>query len=219
MTPTSFNKIVFYFKNPPVNILLFLILFFLPANFSYASTEDFCDVQLIQIKKNKLKNDYFGPFRHPFKFTKNEIQILLESIYFSKNTIFWSKPQPLLSKRIAQCLAHPISKALAKSDRNKVVNFKVRQKFLKLEGEVFINKNGLNWKISSISNLTKSFRQTGIWENNWKLVPKRGQNYYKYNDVLGLETKNLKWIVISGKNIKHYITRKSGRRLASQKTN
>ncbi len=218
MTPSSFNKIILNFKNWSVNIPIFLILFFLPTNFSYASTENFCNVRLIKVQKNKLKNEYFGPFRHPFKFTKDEIQLLLESIYFSKNTIFWSKPQPILSKRTAKCLAYPISKALAKSDRNKVVNFKVHQKILNLEGEVFINKNGLNWKISSISNLTKSFRQTGIWENNWKLVPKRGQNYYKYNDVLGLETKNLKWIVISGKNIKHYINRKSGRRIALKKT-
>jgi hypothetical protein len=76
-----------------------------------------------------------------------------------------------------------------------------------LEGEAFINKEGLNWRILSASNLSESFRKTGIWDDNWKLITKKGQRYSQYKDALGLETENFYWITISGKNIKHIISR------------
>jgi hypothetical protein len=205
---TGLNLKIFLWR-----ILISLSLFFLMGHFSGVSAEDVLKVHLINIQTNNLKSEYNGPFKHPFKFTKDEVQALLESIYYSRSIIFWRKPRPLFPDIFAEKLALPVSKALEKANPRQVVSFKVHHDLLKMEGEVFINKEGLNWKMLRVSNLSESFRQTGIWEDNWKLIAKKGQHYSQYNDVLGLETENYQWIIISGKNIKLFVSRDPKRKL------
>ncbi len=142
----------------------------------------------------------------------------MQSIYFSRSIIFWRKPRPLFSDIFAEKLALPISRALEKATPRQIVSFKVHHDFLKLEGEVFINTEGLNWKILNVSNLSESFRQTGIWDDNWKLIAKKGQHYFLYQDALGLETENLKWITISEKNLNLFVSRDPKKKSAKLET-
>lgn len=218
-SPRSSTIPCFNFINFIWRVLIPLSLFLLTSHFSSTSAEELFEVHLKKIQKNKLKIDYSGPFRHPFKFTKDEIQSLLQSIYFSRSIIFWRKPQPLFPDIFAEKLALPISRALEKADSRQVVFFKIHHDLLKLEGEAFINKEGLNWKILNVSNLSESFRQTGIWDDNWKLIAKKGQRYSRYKDALGLDTENFQWITISGKNIKLFISRNPKKKLAAPVTN
>lgn len=64
------------------------------GHFPSASAEDLFEVPLTKIQKNKFKSEYNGPFSHPFKFTRDEVQLLLGSIYFSRSIVFWKKPRP-----------------------------------------------------------------------------------------------------------------------------
>jgi hypothetical protein len=207
------------FKKFLWGVLSPLSIIFLMGLFSDASSEENFDVHLEKIQKNKLKSEYNGPFRHPFKFTKDEVHSLLQSIYFSRSIIFWRKPRLLFSDIISEKMAHPISRAFEKANPRQVISFKIHHDLLKLEGEAFINKEGLNWKILSVSNLSESFRKTGIWDDNWKLITKKGQQYSRYKDALGLETENFQWITISGKNIKLFVSRDPKKKSATPETN
>lgn len=158
--------------------------------------------ELKEISVSSLKEVYKGPFKHPFKLRPTTAQSLLESIQYSKNFITWSKPVPLFSSVLAEKLSGPLTRKFSRANRQQLVNFKVGFKQLKIEGEAFVNKYGLNWKIKSVHTKSKGFRESRVWDDSWKLVPNKNQFHWKEKDLIGNNVKNLKWVVIPKKNLK-----------------
>jgi hypothetical protein len=171
------------------------------------------DTELKKLSTSNLKEVYKGPFRHPIKLRPETTQALLESLRYSKNFITWSKPKPLFSSVIAEKMARPLAREFAKANRRQLIIFKVRHQQFKIEGEAFVNKYGLNWKITSFHTRSKGFRESKVWDDNWKLIPNKNQFYWKDKDLFGNNVKDVKWILIPSKKLKTVLS--SARREAS----
>ena len=186
----------------------------LPA-FVFADTDIYVKTELKKISTSSLKEVYKGPFRHPLKLRPTTTQSLLESLQYSKNFITWSKPVPLFSSVLSEKLSRPLTREFARANRQQLVTFKINFKQLKIEGEAFVNKFGLNWKIKSIHTRSKGFRESKVWDDSWKLVPNNYQVYWKEKDLLGSRVKDLKWVLIPSKNLKKILL--TARKEASSK--
>jgi hypothetical protein len=160
------------------------------------------DTELKKLSTSSLKEVYKGPFRHPVKLKPETTQALLESLRYSKNFITWSKPLPLFSGVIAEKMARPLAREFARANRRQLITFKVRHQQFKIVGEAFVNKYGLNWKITSFHTRSKGFRDSKVWDDNWKLIPNKNQFYWKDRDLFGNSVKDTKWILIPSKNLK-----------------
>jgi hypothetical protein len=171
------------------------------------------ETELKKLSISNLKEVYKGPFRHPFKLTPQTTQSLLESIRYSKNFITWSKPRSLFSSVIAEKMARPLAREFAKANRKQLVTFKIRHQQFEIKGEAFVNKYGLNWRIKSFHTQSKGFRESKVWDDNWKLILNKNQFYWKTKDLLGNSVKDFKWILIPSKKLK--IVLSSARREAS----
>jgi hypothetical protein len=174
------------------------------------------ETELKQLSTSNLKEVYKGPFRHPFKLRPQTTQSLLESIRYSKNFITWSKPMPLFSSVIAENMARPLLRGFAKANRKQLVTFKVNHQKFQIEGEAFVNKYGLNWKIKSFHTRSKGFRESKVWDDNWKLMLNKNQFYWKTKDLFGNNVKDVKWILIPSKKLKTVLS--TARREASLTT-
>lgn len=180
----------------------FLCFFLLLFNCPYVFSGEPYEVRLVKLDKAKLKDTYSGPFKHPYGFTVDEVESLLRSVYFAQSIILWQKPRPLFLLPLAKKMAPKLRLAFRKATPRQAVSFSIHLRNLKVEGETFVNKRGLNWKIASISNRSEALRQTGLWDNNWKLVARKGQRHVPKTDLLGIKSKNIKWIVIPERNFR-----------------
>lgn len=194
-------------KEKTILFFVVFVLFLCSSLPSGADSNASVEAGLKTINNDPLKNDYKGPFQHPYHWKKTDIKALLGSIRYSLNFLTWQNPRPLFSDPWAENLGKKLRQLYSKANSRQVIIFEINLKHVTIAGETFLNKQGINWKINRLSHLSESFQRTGIWEDNWKLSPRKGQYYGTYEDALGLKTEDPGWIFIPRKNIDTFVLR------------
>jgi hypothetical protein len=178
-----------------ISLTLLSILVFLTSACSSAPSKK-VSAEFVTLNKTRLKEFYWGPFQHPAKMTLQEASSLLESIHYIRNQVVWGKPQRLFPKSLVGKIAPIIQKGFSRASSRQAVKFKIRFTQFKADGEVFLNKKGFNIKVSYFSNKSQPLTDTGIWDQNWKLVLKKGQFFPRKPGLLGQNDIDRKWIII-----------------------
>ncbi len=152
--------------------------------------------EFVTLNKTRLKESYWGPFQHPAQITLEEVSSLLRSVHYTRNQVVWGNPQRLFPISLVGKIAPIVQKGFAKASSRQAVKFKIRFTQFKADGEVFLNKKGFNIKVSYFSNRSQPLTDTGIWDQNWKLVLEKGQFYPRKPGLLGQNDIDRKWIII-----------------------
>lgn len=176
--------------------LVLLSVFIFVASACSSAPEKKVFAEFVTLDKSRLKESYWGPFRHPAQISLEETSSILSSVYYKKNQVVWGKPQRLFPKSLIKKIAPIIQKGFSRASSRQAVKFKIRFTQFKADGEAFLNKKGFNIKVSYFSNRSQPLTDTGIWDQNWKLVLKKGQYYPKKRGLLGQADIDRKWIII-----------------------
>ena len=129
----------------------------------------------LNVKKFKLN--------HPIKISKREIINHLVSLRY-KGSSFGNKEMGVFSPDEIKKLVPILIKAFAGVDSRKVIHIELKGKTGTTVGDAFSFKNYLSWRFESIHG------ETFFQKNNargwsifaWKLMPQKGQLYYKSSE-------------------------------------
>jgi len=199
-------------KKKPVPKLLFVVLCLLALAVGCAGTketaepvfkgepqgsleaEEKLDPSRITVSPVKGKE---GPFQHPFTMQGAELEGLLQAIYFQKSATFrWKNPERMLSDPEAAGLAQKLAPAFSSLDKDDLLLFRVTGKDGQTQGELFVTKDFLNFRILTIQGYEFLKKGTKATSYQWKLAPQEGQGFFPSHAVVWNPKEATNWIVI-----------------------
>ncbi len=117
---------------------------------------------------------------HPVKILRTEIEYHLLSLKY-KEDYLGSKEEKVFSKPEIKKMVPILEKAFKGVGPDKIIHFELRNEGMKTSGHTFSFRKHLNWRFDSIHGET-FFKRNDVRRWNvfaWKLIPKKGQLYFK----------------------------------------
>jgi len=157
-------------------------------------TESRLDPSRVTVSHVKSKE---GPFQHPFTLQETRLEGLLRALYFQKKATFrWKNPERMLSNLEAAGLAQQVAPAFSSLASDKLIRFCVTDKDKETEGEIFVAKGLLNFRILTIQGYKFLKKGTKATSHQWKLTPQEGQGFFPSNAVAWNPKEATDWIVV-----------------------
>jgi hypothetical protein len=138
-----------------------------------------------------------GPFQHPFTVQGKRLEGLLQAIYFQRSaTLRWKNPKRMLSDPEAAGLSLKIAPAFSSLGTDELIRFRVTGEDGETQGELFVSKNFLNFRILAIQGYKFLKKGTKATSHQWKLAPQEGQGFFPSNAVVWNPKETTNWIVV-----------------------
>jgi len=199
-------------KKKPVSTLLFVVLCLLALALGCAGTrktaepvfkgeeqgspeaEGKQDYSHITVSPAKSKE---GPFQHPFALQETKLEGLLRVLYFQKKATFrWKNPERMLRDPEAAGLSQKIAPAFSSLGTDELIRFRVTGKDGETQGELFVAKGLLNFRILTIQGYKFLKKGTKATSHQWKLTPQEGQGFFPSSAVVWNPKETTNWIVV-----------------------
>ena len=168
-----------FFK--PILCLLFCILVFSGSMESVIAETKAIKVRVsFRPQLNEKLNVKKFKLNHPIKISRSEVINHLVSLKYKENSAGEKEVSGFFSDEVRK-IAPILVKAFAKVGPRKIIHIELKSKTGTTAGDIFSFKNYLNWRFDSIHG------ETFFQKNNarmfkifaWKLLPQKGQLYYK----------------------------------------
>jgi hypothetical protein len=138
-----------------------------------------------------------GPFEHPFALQEAKMEGLLRALYFQKKATFrWKNPERMLSGLEAAGLAQQVAPAFSSLGTDELIRFRVTGKDGETQGELFVEKGFLNFRILTIQGYKFLKKGPKATSHQWKLTPQEGQGFFPSNAVVWNPKEATDWIVV-----------------------
>jgi|GEM_PF-2832819 len=142
-------------------------------------------------------NSKEGPFQHPFTVQETKLEELLQGIYYQQRaTMRWKNPERMLTGLEAAGLAQKVAPAFSSLGTDELIRFRVTGKDGETRGELFVEKDLLNFRILTIRGYTFLKKGTKSTSHQWKLTPQEGQGFFPSNAVVWNPKEATNWIVV-----------------------
>ncbi len=191
------------------NIALFLLITILSSCASAQINRE----AAITVRLEKIKPDDFflkeKKINHPFIFEENELQNILNSLFFSERTGFssWGDERKLFAAEDLGKITNSLKKGLESAKPDEIVVFEVGTIDGRTEGEVFVS-GALNLRFNRINGIPFSVEReaTGMpprgefsySSDNYKIIPHIAHAYFISKEFFGKEFKHLNWVIAAG---------------------
>lgn len=142
---------------------------------------------LIDLDGNEVK------LKHPVSISETMVRKQLASIYFEDMTLL-GKEKPVFTVDDIGKIAPWLTKALNRVTINNIVYFEIQGAKGYTAVEVFASAHNIHWRFITIRGLDYKKANLASWANSWRLVPKKGQAYYRVDKILGKKTWD-NWLV------------------------
>ena len=138
-----------------------------------------------------------GPFQHPFTVQAGELEGLLQAIYFQRSaTLRWTNSEQMLSDLEAAELAQEAAPAFSSLGTDELIRFRVKGKDGETQGELFVARDLLNFRILTIQGYDFLKKGTKATSHEWKLTPQEGQGFFPSHAVVWNPKETTNWIVV-----------------------
>jgi hypothetical protein len=142
-------------------------------------------------------NSKEGPFQHPFTVRDAKMEGFLRALYFQRSaTLRWENPERMLSDLEAAGLGQEVASAFSSLGTDELIRFRVKGKEGDTQGELFVAKDLLNFRILTIQGYEFLKKGTKATSHQWKLTPQEGQGFFPSNAVVWNPKETTNWIVV-----------------------